>query len=74
MVNNKGEKVAKEKDAEETQPEMSVLTRTAHEVMNGGWSQGKDRQKLLIDAGHNPYEVEEEVQRLQDEKDKAEKK
>ena len=53
---------------EEETPEMSVLTRTAHEARQGGWGQGNYRKKLLIDAGHNPYEVEEEMQRLQDEK------
>ena len=55
-------------EAVESKPEMSKLTRTAYEVIQGGWSQGTTRQKLLIDAGHNPYEVEEEVERLRDEK------
>lgn len=56
-------------EVEEPKEEMSTLTRVAHEALHGGWSQGKYRQKLLIDAGHNPYEVEEEMKRLQDEKE-----
>jgi hypothetical protein len=60
--------MAKEETTEEA-PEMSVLTRTAYEVIQGGWSRGTTRQKLLIDAGHNPFEVEEEVSRLQKEQE-----
>jgi hypothetical protein len=59
---------------EEPKEEMSVLTRTAYEVIQGGWGPGGNyTRKLLVDAGHNPYEVEEEVQRLRDEKAAAEK-
>jgi hypothetical protein len=65
--------MAKNNESEETPEELSVLTRTAYEVIQGGWSRGTTRQKMLIDAGHNPYEVEEEVERLQKEKEKAEK-
>jgi len=57
----------------EDQPEeMSDLTRVAHEVLHGAWSEGKYRQKLLIDAGYNPYEVQEEADRLRDEKSQTE--
>jgi CW_7 repeat len=54
---------------EDPPEEMSNLTRTAHEVLHGAWSQGKYRQKLLIDAGYNPYEVQEEADRLKAEKE-----
>ena len=47
--------------------EDSTLTRTAKEVINGGWSQGQERRKLLSDAGHDPDEVEAEVTRLRNE-------
>lgn len=61
--------------AQEQPEQMSVLTRTAYETIQGGWGPGGNyTRRLLIDAGHNPYEVEEEVKRLRDEKAAKEKK
>lgn len=69
MAEQKASEVEQTAQPVDPPEEMSVLTRTAHEVLHGAWSQGKYRQRLLIDAGYNPYEVEEEAKRLQDEKE-----
>lgn len=48
----------------ETHVDNSTITKIAREVIAGKWNNGGQRLKLLIAAGHDPADVQREVNRL----------